>query len=313
MNHWILLGTGAALLGEAFFSGTEMALLNVNPAQVYRRARKGDWRARALMSYYRAPDYWLAVTVLGTNLCVVCGAFCAESWASQGPRWLEIATGAANVLAVLLFGEILPKYVLRPVATGWVLAVTPLLLFLRYPAAPLGLGLRFVTASIKRVGRGSASSHYWASREDLTHVLSDRLRHTDSLRLMAHGILGKLQTPASDLMTPLALAPALPFPSSPRVWLSCLRKGEGDVARIVDSEGKLLALARSRDFLSIPPAGPAPERWPQRPLALQSHSTLSDVLEAMKRGRTDWALLRSGERLVGYLLLEDVPARLMES
>lgn len=314
MNHWLLLGTAGALFGEAFFSGTEMTLLNVNPAQVFRKARKGDWRAQALLSYYAAPDYWLAVTVLGTNLCVVSGAFCAEAWASQGPRWLELLTGALNVLAVLLFGEILPKYILRPVATGWALAVTPVLLFLKYPATPLGLVLRLVTVSIKKAGQGAArTGHFWASREDLTHVLSDRLRHADSLRLMAHGVLKKLHRQASDLMIPLALAPTLPFPSSPKVWRSCLRRGEGDVARIVDKNGKLVALARTRDILSIAPGGPTPEHWPQRPLTAHSHSPLSEVLDAMRRVRTDWAVLLSGDRLVGYLLLEELPARLMES
>lgn len=314
MNHWLLLGTAGSLLGEAFFSGSEMALLNVNPAQVYRRARKGDWRAQALLSYYKAPDYWLAVTVLGTNLSVVSGAFCAEAWASQGPRWLELLTGALNVLAVLLFGEILPKHFVRPVATGWALTVTPFLLFLKYPAAPLGFVLRLATASLKKTRlEAEGSGHYWASREDLTQVLSDRLRHADSLRLMARGVLQKLHTPASGLMTPLALAPTLPFPSSPKVWKNCLRKGEGDVARIVDKDGRLLALARSRDVLAIPPKGPAPERWPQCPVTAHAHSSLSEVLEAMRKARADWALVRSGERLVGYLLLEDLPARLMEA
>ena len=241
MNHWLLLGMAGALLGEAFFSGTEMTLLNVNPAQLFRKARKGDWRAQALLSYYKAPDYWLAVTVLGTNLCVVSGAFCAEAWASQGPHWLEPLTGALNVIAVLLIGEILPKYILRPVATGWALAVTPVLLFLssRRPPGPRA-PVRHVHDQQGKAGRRDGP--LWASREDLTHVLSDRLRHADSLRMMAHGVLKKLHGPASDLMTPLALAPTL---------LSLLRPRSGGTASggeratspgIVDRSGKLLAL-----------------------------------------------------------------------
>lgn len=314
MNHWLLLGTAGALVGEAFFSGSEMTLLNTNPAQIYRRARKGDWRAQALLGYYKAPDYWLATTVLGTNLCVVSGAFCAERWASDGPEWLVAATGAAMVLCVLFFGEILPKYLLRPVATGWALAVTPVFLALRYPAAPLGFLLRLVTKAIRRsredAGRGG---HHWASREDLARVLSDRLRHADSMRLLAEGVLARLHAPASDVMVPLALAPTLPFPSSAKVWRGCLERGEGDVARIVDGEGKLIALARTRDVLAIAPGGPAPERWPARPLALPSQKPLSEVLEAMKHGRTDWAVLKSGERSVGYILLDDLPVQLMQA
>ena len=32
----------------------------------------------------------------------------------------------------------------------------------------------------------------------------------------------------------------------------------------------------------------------------------------MRRARTDWAVLLSGDRLVGHLLLEELPARLIE-
>jgi hypothetical protein len=85
------------------------------------------------------------------------------------------------------------------------------------------------------------------------------------------------------------------------------------VTRIVDKEGKLIALARTRDVLTLSPEGPAPERWPPRPLAIGSQSTLSEALEAMRGARTDWVVLKSGERSVGYLLLDELPARLMQA
>jgi CBS domain containing-hemolysin-like protein len=313
MNHLLLVGTALAICGEAFFSGTEMTLLNTNPAQVYRRARRNDWRAKTLLSYYRAPDYWLATTVLGTNICVVSGAFCAESWAEGGPRWLIPVTGLCNVLAVLLLGEILPKYLLRPVSTSWALAATPVLWVLRYPAMPLGLALRLVTRLLLRPRReGTGGSHYWASREDLTNVLSERLKNTDSVRRLATGVLQRLEKPASDLMTPVALAAALPFPSNRKVWRNCLARGEGQIAKVVDHEGRLLSLARPQDLLAIDPAGPPPNAWPTPPVAVGVKASLAEVLDAMRRRSSDWALLLSGRRPVGYILLEDVPERLME-
>lgn len=314
MHEALLLGTAGALAGEALFSGTEMALLNANPAQVYRRARRGDWRARKLLSYYKAPDYWLAATVLGTNLCVVAGAFCAETWAEGGPHWLLPLTGACNVLAVLLFGEILPKYLLRPVATSWALNVTPLFWVMRYAAYPLGALLRGVTRLLHQPGHeGSGGGHHWASREDLTHVLSERLRHTDSVRRLAGGILEQLENRASDLMTPIALAASLPYPSTRRIWRGCLDRGEGQVAKVVDANGHLLSLARPRDILALDPSGPPPKAWPSASAVLSVKSTLAEALEAMRRTGSDWAVFLSGRRPVGYLLLEDVPGRLMEA
>jgi len=310
MNHWLLLGTAGALVGEAFFSGSEMTLLNTNPAQIYRRARKASG-APGLMGYYKSPDYWLAVTVLGTNLCVVSGAFCAERWASGGPEWLVPATGALNVLAVLFFA----RYSQVPVAArrdrvGAGRDACPH--GAPVSAAPLGLLLRLVTKAIRKSKGARAEKGTTGLREDLTHVLSDRLRHADSMRLLAEGVLSKLHAPASDLMVPLALAPTLPFPATHKTWRGCWTVERGTwpgswTGRAGSSPWPAPGTScPSLRKAPLPTDGPS---VPRRPLP----ELLSEALDAMKRARADWAVLKSGERSVGYILLEDLPVRLMQA
>ncbi len=313
MNNHLLLGTALALAGEAFFSGTEIALLNANPAQVYRRARRGDWRAARLRTYYAAPEYWLATTLLGTNLCVVAGSFCAETWASQGPRWLPAVTGACLVLAVLLFGETVPKVLIRPRATRWALSATPVLFPLRIVATPLGGFLRLLTWALRRDAalRRPPSGH-WASREDLVRLITRRLEGAESLRGLADGAVRQFPRPVGDVMEPLSQLTALPFPSSPKVWRDRLTRHRGGALRLVGRDGRLLAVAEPAGLVGIAPGGPEPPAWPTAPVRVQQRESLAAALGRMASAPAGWALVESGGSPVGTLSLEDLAARFAE-
>ena len=310
MNHALLLGTAAALAGEAFFSGTEMALLNASPARIYRRARQGDWRARRLTSYYRAPEYWLATTLLGTNLCVVSGAFCAESWASHGPPWLPPVTGGALILAVLVFGEILPKFLLRSFATRWVLWVLPILAVLRIPAWPLGRLLHALTGWLgARGGAEARTRNHWASREDLIRVVSSNLRQSDHLRLLAAGGLHQLRRPVVEVAEPLSSTPLLRLPASRREWAAAIGSDPRAIFRLV-SEGKTVDFAPASALAGVDPAGAAPGRWPRSP-SVDADASLESALRVLAEARSHWALVKRSGRVVGLLDLCGLPARLM--
>ena len=310
MNHALLLGTAAALAGEAFFSGTEMALLNASPARIYRRARHGDWRARRLTSYYRAPEYWLATTLLGTNLCVVTGAFCTESWASQGPTWLPAASGAGLIAAVLLFGEILPKFLLRPVATRWVLWVMPILAICLVPSWPLGRLLHAMTWRLgSRGGENARTRNHWASREDLIRVVSSRLRRTDHLRFLAEGGIRQFHRPVAELAEPFASAPLLRLPARREEWAATIQRHPQALFRVV-SDGKTLAFAPAGALAGVDPATANPDRWPRSP-TVDAEASLESALHVLAGARSRWAVVERSGRPVGLLDLCGLPARLM--
>ena len=56
---------------EAFFSGSEIAVVSANREQIRQKAAAGDRGARLIEGYLLHPQTLLATTLLGTNLATV--------------------------------------------------------------------------------------------------------------------------------------------------------------------------------------------------------------------------------------------------
>ena len=56
---------------EAFFSGSEIAMVSANKVELRQRASEGDRRAIRAERLLRRPQILLATTLIGTNLALV--------------------------------------------------------------------------------------------------------------------------------------------------------------------------------------------------------------------------------------------------
>src|SRR5262249_34376916 len=66
-----LVVVGVCLVLEAFFSGSEIAVVSANRAQLRRKAEEGDRAAKLTLEFIEHPQRLLATTLLGTNMSVV--------------------------------------------------------------------------------------------------------------------------------------------------------------------------------------------------------------------------------------------------
>lgn len=109
-----LLAMGSFLACSAFFSCVETALfsLTVEDARRIRTVRRAD---DILALFRRDPSELLTAILLG-NLLVNVLFFCTGSvavgrWAESGGPWVEAVGGLLVLLAVIFFGEMIPKAV----------------------------------------------------------------------------------------------------------------------------------------------------------------------------------------------------------
>lgn len=97
------------LLAEGFFTGTELAVVNVDKLKLRSKARHGSKSAALILSYLKNPGWFFSATLLGTNLAVVTASVCTTYYIVEnfGAPYEGWALALSPLL--LIFGEIVPK------------------------------------------------------------------------------------------------------------------------------------------------------------------------------------------------------------
>ncbi|MDT8435476.1 MAG: hemolysin family protein [Gemmatimonadota bacterium] len=137
----LLLLAGLVLL-SGLFSGTEIALFSVPPARARALADEGRHGAAAMHALKSNPERLLVTILIGNNVVNIAAASVATWAATQafGSAGVGIATGVMT-LAVLFFGEIIPKTFAATHAVRVSLIVSPFFLWLSRLLLPVALPL----------------------------------------------------------------------------------------------------------------------------------------------------------------------------
>lgn len=111
-----LIALGFAL--AAFFSGTETALISINWIRLEHWLEKGRSGAAALERFVSDPSRFLGTTLVGTNVAIVMTSSLvswalARSLSEWTPGLVGLLSTVTVTIALLVFGEIIPKVVGR--------------------------------------------------------------------------------------------------------------------------------------------------------------------------------------------------------
>lgn len=132
---WVLLGL---LLGSAFFSASESALLSVNRLRLRSQADEGDARAQQLSNLLENPNKFIAAILIGNNIVNISASALATVLAINlwGPAGAGIST-VFMTITVITFGEIIPKSLATRFADSMAPRVAPIVSFLTRVLGPL--------------------------------------------------------------------------------------------------------------------------------------------------------------------------------
>ncbi|MCO4743794.1 MAG: HlyC/CorC family transporter [Proteobacteria bacterium] len=194
---------------QAFFSGSEMALVSADELKLTARAKDGDRGAQLALSLLEAETSLLGTCLIGTNLCLITGTTVASLvMLSSGDVRAWVPT-AVMVPLLLVFGEALPKTVGNYHGTTLApLLARPLRLFQILFAPVLGL----VTAW-DRLLSAITGVHESAgvTRQEILLLLEEKPDgpiDEEDVRLIRR-IFQITETPVEDVMTPLVQVNAL--------------------------------------------------------------------------------------------------------
>jgi len=155
------------ILVNAFFSGTEMAVITLNDAKMRKMSEDGDKRARKVMKFIDNPSNFLATIQVGVTFAgFLSSAFAASSFAdkaaalidpSETHKWLPTVCTVVITLILsyfsLVFGELVPKRVAQKYPEKWAFASAGLVRFFGVIAKPFVAFLTISTNGILRLFR----------------------------------------------------------------------------------------------------------------------------------------------------------------
>jgi CBS domain containing-hemolysin-like protein len=207
------LGVSAAivlvcLFASAFFSCAEIAFLAANRVRLRHLAEHGSRVARGYLESFQHPEQLLSTAMMGVTIAHVVSSAVATAalLAWLGGKASLWATVILTPL-MLVFGEILPKALTQPRATGVALRTYPPLRAVAWLLAPVvGLANLLVRAILGTLGHGERRDPF-VSRADLRLLVEREPDGTtdvrDEEREMIEGIFDLVETTVREIMVPL--------------------------------------------------------------------------------------------------------------
>lgn len=158
---------------KAFFSGSEIAIVNSDKLKLRHKAKQGDKGATLLLKMFRTPDVILGTTLVGTNLATVIistiGALiCIHLFGAPG----DLISVILLTPFLLIFGEIVPKSIFQQKADTIAGSIIHWLRFFSYLFYPvIFVFSRIARFATRMVGGKSARQNLFITREELRVLL----------------------------------------------------------------------------------------------------------------------------------------------
>ncbi len=209
------MGVGAVcVVFEAFFSGSEIAIVSADPTKLRQRAAEGDRGAALVQELMRKPRTLLATTLIGTNLATVTfSVTVALALISSSAENSELLAILVVTPCTLLFGEVIPKTLFQQHA-DW---LAPRIIYpLRLASLLLRQGVWLMSGFAGAITRllGTEHSRAFITRDELAMLIESEAAEsseiTDEEREMIANVFELSESEVRNVMVPLSEVTALP-------------------------------------------------------------------------------------------------------
>ncbi|HSH55740.1 MAG TPA: CNNM domain-containing protein [Candidatus Limnocylindrales bacterium] len=309
MHPVILLAIAfVLLLFGAIFSGLNIGLMMVRPAELKRKAKQGDKVAARLYRYRKNGTYLIVCILLGGVAVVAALSIILES------LFGGLIAGIVTTGVVTVFGEILPQTIF--VRYGyrfnryffWLLDI---IFVLFYPIA------KPLTLMLDRVLGKELPTVF--TREEITHLVEEHAHTSDSAidvdeSRIVQGALQYSTLGACDVMTPLKHIDSVSIKDTIDVSMLSRLKRCGHSRFPVQDEGSgdFLGILYMKDLLGEELPTPVSHAYRDKIYSVPEESPLDTVLSRFIQTKSHLFLVRSNDETVaGIITIEDVIERIL--
>jgi putative hemolysin len=318
------------LLGNGFFSGSEIALISARRSRIEAKAAEGSRAAQRVKRLQDDPETFLAtvqigVTLMGT-LAGVLGGYLASRHLEPAlaisvlGRWVlpSVAAGAivgAGIVYVeLILGELVPKALaLRFTETVAMLVAWPLSLFAKVTHWLVTLLTASTRAVLMVFGIREFGSRTFVSHEEIKHLIKEGEQQgvlDQSEVELIHSVFQFSETPVRKVMVPRPKVFGLEAATPPgEVERLMVESGFSRIPVFEDSVDNVIGLVYIKDALRLlEKRQPVVLRKILHPVHfVPENKKVGELLKELQKRRTHMAMVIDEHgSLTGLVTLEDL-------
>jgi len=169
------------IIGEAFFSGSEIALVSVDKIRMRHEAQEGNHSAKMITEMIKSPEQILGTTLLGTNVFTVTNTTVAASmfYNLLGPPGITVSL-ITMAFVNWIFCEIVPKSIFQQLSDEITPKIIYILKFFYYLFFPFVWFFSTVASLLTNILQGGKAGerNTFVSRNELKRLM--HMKHSKS-------------------------------------------------------------------------------------------------------------------------------------
>ncbi len=202
------------VLFEAFFSGSEIAIVSLPKVELQKKLKEGDKRALLLERLLKEPEKLLSTTLIGTNLSTVSGStLFATYFIDKITSAIPVLSGYPEITTVLFFtpitltfGELIPKSLFQKYSHVIAFKIVyPIYLF--YLAfKPVSFLVMGISKLLAHLLKAETERNPFVTKEELRLLVesSSKFKVEKTERKILKNILNLKEKSVGDIYTPLS-------------------------------------------------------------------------------------------------------------
>ena len=293
---------------QAFFAGSEIALISCDKIKMRSLAEDGSAAAGLVLDAYSRIESFIGTTLIGVNLSLIINTLVLTFYLEEtlGQR-SGIYTVAVLSPLIVVFGQVVPKAVFESKRNSIVLwIIYPLWVFSKLFYPVLFFVNLFTRGILSRPGKNMSS----ITREELEDVMEEDKNKpsADYKRRVLRRIFGYSETTVGEIMIPLVKVDALERRSTLRdVKRLIAEKSHSRIPIFSDRVDNITGILNSFYVLGEQDLGKSVEQYARPPFYVPESKLVNELMDEMKGGRAGMAVVvdeYGGS--VGIITLEDI-------
>ena len=296
------------LILQAFFAGSEIALISCDKIRMRSLAEEGSAAAGLVLDAHSKIESFIGTTLIGVNLSLIINTLVLTFYFEEtvGQR-SGLYTVAVLSPLIIVFGQVVPKAVFESKRNSIVLwIIYPLWVFSKLFYPVLFFVNLFTRGILNRPGRNMSS----ITREELEDVMEEDedKPSSDYKRRVLRRIFGYSETTVGEIMIPLVNVDALERRSTLRDVRGLIaEKSHSRIPIFSDRVDNITGILNSFYVLGEQDLDKSVERYALPPLYVPESKLVNELMDEMKGGRAGMAVVvdeYGGS--VGIITLEDI-------